>query len=279
LIPLFKQAFPRPDLSLWGKLRVSLLEGLGVALLFWVFQPFGLGNIEGHPAFPTAYGAIVFAFTAMYRCIFPLFFPVYFLEKNWTVGREILGIMGILIGITAGILLFHESYYGKDFAHPLTVFFLVVFVGSIPVTISVLSRFAFLYRRYSGPHIPVQVTPVPDFNLVAENGKDFYSVQGLLFVEITDNYATLVYFDGHTLRRELMRSSLSKLELQVEGTSLVRCHRSYLVNLDRVVKVSGNAQGYKLHFHSTDETVPVSRKYAGQVVRDPKSLDVRPKGR
>ena len=38
-----------------------------------------------------------------------------------------------------------------------------------------------------------------------------------------------------------------------------RCHRTYLVNLDRVGHVSGNAQGYKLHLEGIDNLVPVSR--------------------
>lgn len=279
MIPVLRQPFPRPDLNVWGKLRVSLLEGLGVALLFWIFKPFGLGDIEGHQAFPWAYGSIVFAVTAMYRCIVPLVFPAYFQEKNWTVGRELIGVIGILVAITAAILVFHERYYRSDFAHPLMVFFLVVFIGSIPVSLSVLSRFAFLYKKYSSPQIPVRNTssPTSDFTFFAENGKDSYTVNNLLFVEITDNYASLVYVENNVVKRELIRSSLNKLEMQAEGTSLVRCHRSYLVNMDRVVAVRGNAQGYKLHFLGTDKLVPVSRKYAHLLVRDPKSLDTRPK--
>jgi DNA-binding LytR/AlgR family response regulator len=47
----------------------------------------------------------------------------------------------------------------------------------------------------------------------------------------------------------------------------VKCHRSCIVNLDKVVKVSGNAQGFKLHLKETDFVVPVARKYSEVVGR------------
>jgi DNA-binding LytR/AlgR family response regulator len=38
-----------------------------------------------------------------------------------------------------------------------------------------------------------------------------------------------------------------------------RCHRMYLVNLQRVISVSGNAQGLKLQLDGLEEAIPVSR--------------------
>ena len=82
-----------------------------------------------------------------------------------------------------------------------------------------------------------------------------------------DNYVTVVYqeTDGK-LKKELLRSSLSKVESQIQFTYILRCHRSYMVKLQKVYKVSGNAQGYKLHLWQVAEPLPVSRGYAKQVV-------------
>jgi DNA-binding LytR/AlgR family response regulator len=40
---------------------------------------------------------------------------------------------------------------------------------------------------------------------------------------------------------------------------LFRCHRAYIVNLDRVTNIGGNAQGYRLSLSNNPEVVPVSR--------------------
>ena len=69
------------------------------------------------------------------------------------------------------------------------------------------------------------------------------------------------------LFKEIIRSSLTRLEGQIQIKSIVRCHRSFIVNLDKVIKVSGNAQGFKLHLEGTDFMVPVARKYSEIVHR------------
>ena len=45
----------------------------------------------------------------------------------------------------------------------------------------------------------------------------------------------------------------------VDNDIFFRCHRAYIINLDKVEQVEGNAQGYKLKVRGTEERVPVSR--------------------
>jgi DNA-binding LytR/AlgR family response regulator len=47
----------------------------------------------------------------------------------------------------------------------------------------------------------------------------------------------------------------------------VRCHRTYIVNTDKIYSVTGNAQGYRLSLHDTQEEIPVSRTYL-HVIKD-----------
>ncbi len=117
------------------------------------------------------------------------------------------------------------------------------------------------------PH-SVLPTPIP-LLLVADNEKDSLTVPAtsLLFVESSDNYCTVVYLKNELPVKMLLRSSLTRLEGQVrqvvgEG-QFIRCHRSYLVNLNQVERVTGNAQGYKLYLGGGQFQVPVSRQYNG----------------
>ena len=71
----------------------------------------------------------------------------------------------------------------------------------------------------------------------------------------------------------LLRSSLSRLEAQIiDRSNIVRCHRSYVVNLDRVERVTGNAQGYKLHLFGGQFQVPVARRYNDSLIGQLKSM-------
>jgi DNA-binding LytR/AlgR family response regulator len=58
----------------------------------------------------------------------------------------------------------------------------------------------------------------------------------------------------------MFRSTLKKMEGQLQAYPFFyRCHRAYIVNMNKVVHISGNAQGFKLHLAGLDDTIPVSR--------------------
>jgi DNA-binding LytR/AlgR family response regulator len=88
------------------------------------------------------------------------------------------------------------------------------------------------------------------------------SADAILFIASADNYVEVHFLEERQLKRKLLRNSLRAIAAQTTSAqSFWRCHKSYLVNLDRVVKTSGNAQGYKLHFLETDQSIPVSRAF------------------
>jgi len=76
------------------------------------------------------------------------------------------------------------------------------------------------------------------------------------------NYIDMCSFDENTLKKVTYRVSLSSFEIQLkESSNLIRCHRSCLVNLNKVKNISGNAQGLKLELINQSEIISVSRKY------------------
>ena len=71
-----------------------------------------------------------------------------------------------------------------------------------------------------------------------------------------------MFLDENKLKKVTHRVTLLSFEIQLkEVFSLVRCHRSYMVNLNKVKNISGNAQGLKLELINHSEIIPVSRKY------------------
>ena len=54
--------------------------------------------------------------------------------------------------------------------------------------------------------------------------------------------------------------TIRELESQLANLPWIfKTHRSYLVNLNKISAVSGNAQGYQLSLQQYSATVPVSR--------------------
>ncbi len=84
--------------------------------------------------------------------------------------------------------------------------------------------------------------------------------EDLLYLTSADNYVNVLYREGGSSKSSLLRGSLKGFEEQLNNHPIFfRCHRMYIVNLQKVTDVSGNAQGLKLHLTGSDEAIPVSR--------------------
>ncbi|MEL0632787.1 LytTR family DNA-binding domain-containing protein [Pseudoalteromonas carrageenovora] len=101
-------------------------------------------------------------------------------------------------------------------------------------------------------------------SLKGENKNDEVKVahHHILFIKSADNYCEITIFDGDKIAQSLLRTSLTGLLKQLpHSTSVVKCHRSYAVNLLSVKHYSGNAGGLQLSLNESNITIPVSRTY------------------
>lgn len=90
--------------------------------------------------------------------------------------------------------------------------------------------------------------------------------EDFLYAEAQDNYTKVVWQQNGQINEKLMRMMLKNLEIQLGGGQIVRCHRSYLVNLDHRFETKGNARGYRLCSKSHDFEVPISRSLASEIL-------------
>ena len=270
------QPYPYPVQNPRRWLISSAGAGLFVALFLLIFQPFGSDgwNDPKKPFVLAGYGLITFCFLLIDGFVVPKWFKTWHSEQNWTVGREILWSLFVIITITFGNLFYGQLVLGTGFSLENLVrwFFVTTSIGIIPSTIVTLVNYNILLRKHATTNF--QVSPIlpaqsaAELTLIAENQKDAHtiSVANLLFIESADNYSEVVSWQIDKAQKILLRSSLGRLEEQiVEQPNVVRCHRSYIVNLTQVIGVSGNAQGYKLTLKNGVFSVPVSRRYAGLV--------------
>jgi len=92
-------------------------------------------------------------------------------------------------------------------------------------------------------------------------------VQSLLYIKSADNYVDVWFMEKGKMKSRLIRSTIKRLERKNEGNNIVRCHRSYMVNL-LAVKGCSQASG-KLKIYLDDRkniVIPVSVKYASSVL-------------
>lgn len=270
------------------RLRQAFLFALFVFLFLLVFKPFQIDGLGGNLLLAAAgFGGVTFIAMILLNLLIPKLFKAYFDEENWTVGKEIFYTLLNLWLIGLFNFLFFNFFFGNNFS--LQSFwwfqFITVAVGVFPVVFITFFREKISRNKYvseadnlSGAlnltdpgrgntettvTIPSQ-TMDEDFTIALSN---------LYYVKAADNYIEVHYRNGK-LQKKMLRNTLKRVdELLSSHEQMFRCHKSYMVNLHYVEKVTGNAQGYRLHLKDIETPVPVSRQYNDQIK---KMLAVRP---
>ena len=127
-----------------------------------------------------------------------------------------------------------------------------------------------LHRKLSELRIEEESSRTTRKLVLTGDGKKSLSLSfdEVIFIESHQNYVEIYTVGG---AKHLVRSTLKKIEQQVDGTTLVRCHRTYVVNIRHVVKSTGNAHGLTLELAGADRKVPVSRSYVPVILNNLKS--------
>ncbi|MCK5135038.1 MAG: LytTR family transcriptional regulator [Bacteroidales bacterium] len=88
----------------------------------------------------------------------------------------------------------------------------------------------------------------------------------ILFVESTDNYVTVHTNEKGKLRKIMLRNTMKRLEKELEGTMIQRCHRSFMVNFENIKLVKLISTNLYIYIDFPEEIrIPVSRTYAEHV--------------
>jgi len=292
---LLNQPLPIDDSSV-RQLRKSALIGLFVGLFLLIFQPFGLSNWETNSKAikVLGFGLVTFVITAINFVILPRVIPRFFDEKYWTVARQISLVMANILLIALANRLYLAWLLDSEYISSISWGGMILFtflISFFPVVGLVLLGYITQLKKYSHAAaaipihaqgtdsvLPAEVSAAPSTSqtvtLLADNEKDTVTAlaDDLLYIESSDNYCTIVHLKNGQTVKPLLRSSLSRMEKQLNNPHIVRCHRSYIVNLNRVERVTGNAQGYKLHLYSGQFVVPVARQYNETIVAELKAL-------
>lgn len=75
-----------------------------------------------------------------------------------------------------------------------------------------------------------------DITILSRYKSDHFKIAAskILYLTSAGNYVEIHFFQGQKIEQHLLRNTLSALEKQKLDPSLVRCHRSYIVNIKQV---------------------------------------------
>lgn len=92
--------------------------------------------------------------------------------------------------------------------------------------------------------------------------------ENLLYIESADNYICIWYQKNEMLKKQLMRITMKEISEQLADTNVVRCHRSYMVNLDLVKVMRREKENLFLELGVAGvKEIPISKTYGESVLR------------
>ena len=104
-------------------------------------------------------------------------------------------------------------------------------------------------------------------NVCDENDQLRLSIKpkNLLYFESCDNYIVVYYYKDNIIKKELVRNSLKNIEQEMQKYNCIRCHRSYIINLQNVFSIKKNGRSYEINMGGSNTPIPISRGYIDTV--------------
>lgn len=277
------QLFRTPYPSMIRPWKAIVVPAAIIFLILGLLQPFGIGYLETSAWSVAAVSALIAAgASAVSHLLLPALFPAWYDERRWTIGKETLHLSAMFLLIAFGVCLWVA--WLADIRPSVRLFFIallwVLVLGIFPTVLFMLWNQNLLLKRnlreareldntLSAHHKPAQAeTPQPQATLALPNGtKDVVQLPAhrFLYAEAEGNYVKLHSLPeaGGSPTVQLVRITMKQAEENAAACpAIIRCHRAFLVNLEKVVKVDGNQQGYRLRLEGCKDEVPVSRAYA-----------------
>lgn len=215
--------------------------------------------------------------------LLPRIFPAAMDPVRWTIGKYVYINLGhlLLIGIVTTIV--EKALFCPDktwFLVANHVSFQVALKGIIPIVLTTLFLKTVMLKENLDAALQINQELGKIRALKAEQPRSAnqvtlysdttdsmtFNLPDLLFIEADDNYCTVFWKEQADVKKRLLRVNLKSLESQLNNSFALRCHRSYIVNVNAISAVSGNANGYRLKVNGSEFAVPVSRQKGREVM-------------
>jgi DNA-binding LytR/AlgR family response regulator len=249
----------------------------GVFLFVLFFQPFPLESLDFNNSlvYIAGFGGIVFVVIFLIRTLLP-----WFLRENGSEDETRKLIPSYLKGflillITAVAFEFYLRYVGSVGIN----FFISLKVSLIclapPVILGLYDRIKTLRQQNDTLIVEKKIMQKQvekyeedylnkSIEFISENINENFSllVAEVVFIRSADNYVEIVYKEGESLKKRLIRNTLKNIEQQIrQYSNFIRCHRICIVNVHFIEKLARNNENHFLVIKGSNEQLPVSRQY------------------
>ena len=92
--------------------------------------------------------------------------------------------------------------------------------------------------------------------------------EDVVLIESADNYICVWYLNNNIVKKCMIRNTMKRLAEQLDDTCIRRCHRSYMINMERVKVLRRDKDGVFIEFGIEGVfDVPISRTYISDITK------------
>jgi uncharacterized membrane protein YuzA (DUF378 family) len=270
-----------------SKVLISFGIGIFVIIFLLIFKPFDFYKLaENEIGYYTfIYGLNTTGIILLCYFILPKIFRSFFNPYKWNIYKMIFFILLIVtsIGIANWIFSGFSSFNIKESEYGFLFFQITaLLVGVFPLLVYIYFTEQSIHKKNKS--IAESISLVQKKNPIKNEYKESDGVNillkgdnkkeeltlyldNLIYINSEKNYASIFHLKDGNLKESLLRISLNRIENQLSKYScIVRCHKSYIVNTNKVTEIEGNARGYLLRIDNTKISIPVSRSFPKELL-------------
>jgi len=210
---------------------------------------------------------------SLYLLFLPSLFPKNYFSAKWNVKKEIFWNLWITFTILTAYFFYSKFLGVLKFDFNMVIKLILTAIIPISALIIINQNRMFRSRAKLSDEINIKLKDnklkqEEIINFISDYQKDSLAIKVslLLFIRSANNYIDVFWKEGDVVKNQMVRCSMAYAEeLLKEYKFIIKCHRSYIVNINYIDRFEGNLQGYKLYFEKIDFPIPVSKNFASKL--------------
>jgi hypothetical protein len=214
----------------------------------------------------------------LFFIVLPFFFKSFFNNENWTIGKNIFFYFFLVLSINFFNYLYNYSVQITENSEVLSLKDFFTYTFSLAVFPIVFSTYIIeVSYKLQRLKISKEIMKIKDLDkkiveenitnnvkVFGENNKEniSFNINDLIYITSNGNYASFFIKTTNGTKEKLLRITLTRVFNSLNKYSnIIRCHKSYIINNQFIKSINGNARGYYLKSDYIQKTIPVSRNF------------------
>ena len=252
--------------------KIILFISFGILAFLLLFQPIEISSLSRKDIFYLVTGLAISTFLtlSLNLLVLPSLFPKYFDSSKWNIKKEIFWNLWILFAISSSNLFFYSKLFSILTIDPSDIV-KIILLGFLPVAVLITINQERLLRSHLRSAQAMNKKLLANkqikdkfitFESHYKNDHLIIKIDMLILIKSADNYIKVFFESQGTVKNQMIRTTLNQAEeLLKEFDFIMRCHRSFIININQINEIQGSSQGYKLFFENIDLPALVSQKY------------------